>query len=89
MPDPQLRRAEATRVFERLPAVVEHICKNALVGPRELVAGFIGFAFGKRGFGAEPSFDISPPPLNEVGNERLAIEPFAWITIEAWIKQAQ
>jgi hypothetical protein len=86
---PLLRRAQAACVFERLPAVVEHIGKEALISPGQLVAGLLGPALWKWGLRAEPFLDVAAPPLDEAGNEGLAIARLGKIAIKAPIEQAQ
>jgi len=89
MPDPLLWSPEPASVFERLAAVVQDIGEEALIGSREFVPSLLGFSFRKWRLRAEPLLDIPAPPLDEGGNERLAIERFGRITIEARIEQAQ
>jgi hypothetical protein len=78
-----------TRRVQRLPAVIEHVQKEALIGPRQLVAGLLGAALRKRRFRAEPTLDIAPPPLHEVRDEGFAIERLCRIAIETSIEQTE
>jgi hypothetical protein len=89
MANPLLCRAKPARVVERLAAVIEHVQKEALIGPRQLVAGLLGAALRKRRFRAEPALDIAPPPLDEVRDEGFAIERLCRIAIEISIQQAE
>jgi hypothetical protein len=89
MANPLLSGAQPAPVLERVAAVVEHVGKEALIGPRQLVAGFLGTAFRKRRLRAEPFLDIAPPPLDEVGHEAVLVERLGRIAIEVGFEQPE
>jgi hypothetical protein len=79
---PRANRANPRSIFE-------DVGEEGLVGARQLVAGFFGFAVRERGFRPEPFLDIATPALDEVRDKRLAVERLRWIEIEPSIKQAE
>ena len=89
MANPLLSGAQPAPVFERVAAVVDHVGEEALIGPRQLVAGFLGLAFRKGRLRAEPSLDIAPPALDEVGDEALLVERLSRIPIEVLNRAAR